>query len=158
MPPDNVCRNIVAALGALDDFPEFAPRSACSTPAATSPLVAELTDLFARVYLANARNIPTVIAFIHGVTSHAALGNIAPYDSDASARSALRYAWQTGCALYACYGSGTAKPTLGPSENRGGADHRAVANGDEHVIKFTEACLSRYAHDPSPAYSPPPTT
>ena len=29
---------------------------------------------------------------------------------------------------------------------------RAVANGDEHVIKFTEACLSRYALDPSPAY------
>jgi hypothetical protein len=29
---------------------------------------------------------------------------------------------------------------------------RAVANGDEHVIKFTEACLRRDALDPLPAY------
>ena len=29
---------------------------------------------------------------------------------------------------------------------------RAVANGDEHVIKFAEACLNRNAVVPSPAY------
>ena len=29
---------------------------------------------------------------------------------------------------------------------------RAVAHGDEHVIKFTEACLSRHALGPSPVY------
>ena len=29
---------------------------------------------------------------------------------------------------------------------------RALANGDEHVIKFTEACLRRGALAPSPAY------
>jgi hypothetical protein len=29
---------------------------------------------------------------------------------------------------------------------------RALANGDEHVIKFTEACLWRDALVPSPAY------
>ena len=29
---------------------------------------------------------------------------------------------------------------------------RALANGDEHVIKFTEACLRRNALEPSPAY------
>ena len=28
----------------------------------------------------------------------------------------------------------------------------AIANGDEHVIKFTEACLCRHALNPSPAY------
>jgi hypothetical protein len=27
-----------------------------------------------------------------------------------------------------------------------------VANGDEHVIKFTEACLARHKIAPSPAY------
>ena len=37
-------------------------------------------------------------------------------------------------------------------ETEEGLIDRAVANGDEHVIKFTEACLSRYALDPSPAY------
>jgi hypothetical protein len=29
---------------------------------------------------------------------------------------------------------------------------RAIAHGDEHVIKFTEACLHRYAISPSPVY------
>ena len=29
---------------------------------------------------------------------------------------------------------------------------QALANGDEHVIKFTEACLARHALAPSPAY------
>ncbi len=29
---------------------------------------------------------------------------------------------------------------------------RALANGDEHVIKFTEACLRRDELAPSPAY------
>ncbi len=156
VPPDKrLAGNIVAALGALDGFTEFVPVIGLLDTGGEIPtLVAELTDVFARVYLANARNIPTVIAFIHGVTSHAALGNIASHVNDASARSALRYAWQTGCALYACYGTGTAMPDdLEPSDaTEEGLIERAVANGDEHVIKFTEACLSRYALDPSPAY------
>jgi hypothetical protein len=29
---------------------------------------------------------------------------------------------------------------------------RAIAHGDEHVIKFTEACLHRHALSPSPVY------
>jgi hypothetical protein len=104
--------------------------------------------------LANANNIPTVIAFIHGVTSLAALGNIVPHISDASARNALRYGWQTGCGLYACYGSGRAiGGEIEPSDdNAEDLIDRAIANSDEHLIKFTEACLSRHAHDPSPAY------
>src|SRR5271163_801632 len=156
VPPDKrLTGNIVAALSVLDSFAEFAPVIGLLDTGGEIPtLVVELTDVFARVYLANARNIPTVIAFIHGVTSHAALGNIAPHISDAFARLALRYAWQTECALYACYGGGMPMAdNLEPSDETEEAliDH-AVANGDEHVIKFTEACLSRYALDRSPAY------
>jgi hypothetical protein len=29
---------------------------------------------------------------------------------------------------------------------------RCIANGDEHAIKFTEACLREHALQPSPAY------
>lgn len=147
--------NIVAGLGVLGDFADFAPViGLIDTTGPIAPLIGELTETFARVYLANANSIPTVIAFIHGVTSHAALGHVAAQVSDATARATLRYAWQTGCGLYACFGGATAT-----------ADHvepcdaeeddlvdRAVANGDEHVIKFTEACLSRHALSPSPAY------
>jgi Questin oxidase-like len=147
--------NIVMALGALDGFRDFAPViDFLDTDGAVAPMIAELTEIFAQVYLANARNISTAIAFIHGVTSHAALGNIVPQVSDATAHSTLRYAWQTGCGLYACYGGGTAmrEDFAPPDLGEEALIDRAIGNGDEHVIKFTEACLSRHALDPSPAY------
>lgn len=156
VPPDKRARgNIVAALGVLGDFPEFAPAiGLIDTGGAAAPLAAELTETFARVYLANAHDIPTTIAFIHGVTSHAALGNMVPHLSEATARAASRYAWQTGCGLYACFGGGTplADPVEPQDTDMDALADRAVQNGDEHVIKFTEACLSRHAIDPSPAY------
>jgi hypothetical protein len=151
----NQVGNITAALTALDDMAEFAPSlGLIDTSGELAPLVAEITEVFTRVYLANAYDIRTTIAFIHGVTSPAALGNIARETSEPTARAALRYAWQSGCALYACFGGATTMaPDIGPRE----ADEkelidRAVAHGDEHVIKFTEACLSRHGREPSPAY------
>lgn len=146
--------NIAASLARLEQFPEFAEAAAeVDLDGAVQPLLAELTELFARVYLANAHNIPTVIAFIHGVTSLAALGNLAPYLREATLRPVLRYAWQTGCGLYACFGGETAYlDDIDRPHDLDGLIDRAVANGDEHVIKFTEACLSRDAMAPSPAY------
>jgi len=146
--------NITASLAMLGDFPEFAPAiGLLDTGGDLASLVAELTEVFARVYLANARDIRTTIAFIHGVTSPAALGNIAPQVSDRTARAALRYAWQAGCGLYSCFGQDTATAEEGRSE--AGEDElvdRAIAHGDEHVIKFTEVCLHRHALSPSPVY------
>ena len=151
----NYAGNITASLATLDDLPEFAPSiGLIDTGGDLAPLVAEITEVFAGVYLANAHDIRSTIAFIHGVTSPAALGNIAPQLSDRTARAALRYAWQSGCALYACFGGGTATAEdIEPHE----ADEdelvdRAIAHGDEHVIKFTEACLQRRAISRSPVY------
>ena len=50
--------------------------------------VLELAELFARIFLVNVHDVPTTIAFVHGVTSLAALGHIAPQVDDATARSA----------------------------------------------------------------------
>ena len=146
--------NITASLRVLDDMPEFSPAiGLIDTSGELTPLVAELTEVFARVYLANAHDIRTTIAFIHGVTSPAALGNIAPEVSERTARTALRFAWQSGCGLYACFGGDTATAeAIAPCEaDQDGLVDRAIAHGDEHVIKFTEACLHRYALCPSPA-------
>jgi hypothetical protein len=147
--------NITASLAMLGDFPEFGPSiGLLDTGGDLVSLVAELTEVFTRVYLANAHDIRTTIAFIHGVTSPAALGNIAPQVSDRTARAAARYAWQAGCGLYSCFGQDTATAVdIEPSD----ADtdelvERAIAHGDEHVIKFTEACLHRHALSPSPVY------
>ncbi len=147
--------NIVAALGAVADLPGFAPAVATADLGGEVALrIAELSELFVRIYLANADDIPRTIAFVHAVTSLAALGNIAPHVSEATARTALRYAWQTGCALYACFGG--AAPFDGIAAADDSAERlaeRAIANGDEHVIKFTEACLNRHAAAASPAYA-----
>jgi hypothetical protein len=74
--------------------------------------------------------------------------------SGSTARIALRFAWQTGCGLYACYGgaSAMAQDIEPPEIAEDELIDRAIANGDEHVIKFTEACLSRNELGPSPAY------
>jgi hypothetical protein len=157
LPPDRreKAGNITAALRVLDDMPEFAPTiELIDTDGDLAPLVAELTEVFARVYLANAQDIRTTIAFIHGVTSLAALGNIAPEINERTARAALRFAWQSGCGLYACFGgdTATAEAIEPPESDEDRLVDRAIAHGDEHVIKFTEACLRRHALGASSAY------
>jgi Questin oxidase-like len=151
----NFAGNITASLALLADLPEFAPSvGLIDVSGDLAPLVAELTEVFARVYLANAHDIRTTIAFIHGVTSPAALGNIALQVGDRTARAALRYAWQSGCGLYACFGGGTAMVEgIEPrQEDEDKLVDLAIAHGDEHVIKFTEACLHRHALGASPVY------
>jgi Questin oxidase-like len=151
----NYSGNITASLAMLGDFPEFASSiGLLDTEGDLASLVVELTEVFARTYLANARDIRTTIAFIHGVTSPAALGNIAPQVGNRTAGAAARYAWQAGCGLYSCFGQHTA---TAEEIGRSGVDEdelvdRAIAHGDEHVIKFTEACLHRNALSPSPVY------
>ena len=146
--------NITASLAMLDDFPEFAPAiGLIDVSGDIETLLAELTEIFARIYLANAHDGLTTIVFIHGVTSLGAFGGIIPNVGETTARSALRYAWQSGCALYACFGTRAMAEDIEPCpQNAEMLIDRALANGDEHMIKFTEACLRRDALVPSPAY------
>src|SRR5207244_10442517 len=89
------------------ELPEFAPAiGLADLDGDIGERLAQLTELFARIFLANAHDVPTTIAFVHGVTSLAALGHIAPQVNAMTARSLLRHGWQTGCGLYACYGGG----------------------------------------------------
>jgi hypothetical protein len=147
--------NITASFAMLDDLPEFAPVIGLIDVAGEiDQVLSELTELFACVFLANAHDRLTAIVFIHGVTSLAALGNIAPAVSEATIRAMLRYAWQTGCALYSCFGRETAldQTVEAPERDDSRVIADAIVNGDEHVIKFTEACLRRLRVDPSPTY------
>lgn len=148
--------NITASMTVLDEVREFGPViDLLDIGGDLARLVSELTDLFAGVYLANARDPRTTIVFIHGVTSLAALASIIPGISDTTARAAVRYAWQSGCALYARFGSGTAIAAEESVPQEPQSDRlvdRAVAHGDEHVIKFTEACLRRHALGAAPVY------
>jgi hypothetical protein len=146
--------NITTALNWLVEFAEFAPAvERVNFGDDLDAAVAGLTELFARIYLANAVDTRTFIVFVHSVTAVHALGNIAPHVGEAAALSLARYAWQAGCGLYAAFGGAGAKDDLdaGDGDPRGLVD-QAVENGDEHVIKFTEACVARHKIAPSPAY------
>lgn len=134
--------SIVAGLGALADHVPFARAwhwLAIDDPQAT---VRELGDVFARVFLANVDSPLHAIVFTHAITGTAAAGHLLPFVSDDEGRMLMRHVWHAGCALYAAYG------TAGPGEAEGNplsakdlAD-RAVANGDDHAIKLTEAVLA----------------
>ena len=154
VPPAERPGNIAAALARLNEFPEFAPAIGLARlDGGIEGRLAELTELFARIYLANVRDVPSAIVFIHGVTSLAALGHIAPAVGEGTARAVLRYGWQAACGLYACFGgAGLAGEIAAVEADEEALVEQAIANGDEHVIKFTEACLSRHRLAPSPAY------
>jgi hypothetical protein len=146
---------IVSSLEALDGFAAFAPvidRLDVSRP--LDEVLSDLTETFARVYLANARDVLGSIVFLHAVTGAAAVRTLLPLLDPADAHDAVRFAWQTGAALYAAFGSRPAtvreiEPALVAAP---GLVDRAIANGDEHAIKFAEVCLREHALRASPAF------
>jgi hypothetical protein len=146
---------IVGSLEDLAKFPAFAPViGLLDVERAAAATISDLTETFARVYLANARDTLSTIVFVHGVTSTTALRSVLPYLAEASARDALAYAWQAAAALYTAFG--TATPVTGaidpPHESPAALIDLAIANGDEHAIKMTEACLREHAIRPSAVY------
>ena len=143
---------IFESVANLDEEPSFEPVIGLSRPGDdVGAYLSQLTEVCAGLYLAD-RGAP--IAFIHTVTAPSALRHFAPYLRDADAWLAARYAWQACAAIYSWYM--LEEPDFGPVEapdaGRGELIERAVSNGDEHAIKFTEACLREYELNPSPVY------
>jgi Questin oxidase-like len=148
-------RTITSALDSLQHHAEFpGVIEMIDTGGKPGALLSDITATFARVYLGNAREILGAIAYVHCVTGPGALRMMSAHLKPATARSALRYAWQASCAIYCTFGTRPQpKTTIEPPHE--GADElieMAIATGDEHAIKFTEACLRENAIAPDPAY------
>ncbi len=147
--------SIVSALFGLRGFAAFVPVIDWVDPG-EPPMaqVSSLTRAFARVFLANARDPLHVIVFVHGITSAAALRAFLPHLDAAEGRELFRYAWQAAAGLYASFAR--ERPSPGPPEapglDRDALIDRALATGDEHAIKLTEACLAEHARAPAPEY------
>jgi len=145
--------SIVGQLRGLEQEPTFTGAiDLAGTSGDVSRIISDLTETFARVYLANDRGL---IAFVHSVTAPSALRNLLPYISEADARLAARYAWQACAAIYAWYSiqlPSFSKEMTPPFEQHEELIDRAVAAGGAHSIKFTEVCLREYALNPSPVY------
>jgi hypothetical protein len=133
---------ITARLAGLERFAPFrdvAARVAVSGD--PSAFFSDLTATFARVYLENA-SPGKVITFVHGVTGPSAARLLLPYADSDGARALMRYAWQAAAAFYVAMGDRAAAPSGDPAPLAAAElVERAVANGDEHAIKLTEACL-----------------
>jgi hypothetical protein len=141
---------ITAGLAGLQEFPQFAATiDLVDTSGDASAVLSDLTETFARVYLANNR---LVIHFIHSVTGPSAVRLLAPHVKEKTAALALRYAWQAAAALYAAFATaGPASVEPQPFDWEDIID-QAVATGDEHAIKFADACLREHRLNPSPAF------
>ena len=113
----------------------------------------EAAEAFARVAAAEVHSPLTAIVFTHGVTGVGAALNLSPHVSAATARTLVAYAWQSGAALMSAYARAPFDGDM-PVAKPAAVDRvaRAVAHGDDHVIKLTEACLTLNARRPSPAF------
>jgi hypothetical protein len=146
--------NITDRLAPLSDFAPFPDVADLVDPSGDpSRFLSDLTATFARVYLEQAQSGMGVITFIHSVTGPSAVRLLLPHVPPDVQSSLLRYAWQAAAGFYAALGRPPATPA--PSARvPSPADlvDRAVGNGDEHAIKFTEACLREHALLPRPVF------
>jgi len=145
---------IVSSLAGLSEFPPFAETiGLLDVSGDPSVVLSELTETFARVFLTNARDVLGAIVFVHAVTSASALRTLLPFLPEDAVAPALAYTWQTAAGLYATFGGAApATDAAAPNDTNATLVDRAIASGDEHAIKFTEACLREHAIAPSPAY------
>lgn len=145
--------NITDRLSPLDGFSPFASVADAVDPSGdTDAFLSDMTETFAAVYLAS---VPpgSVITFLHGVTGPVAVRTLLPYVSAEERRRLLRYTWQAAASFYSSAGGKTAPPLSADAlPSRDELADRAIATGDEHAIKFTEACFREYARNPKPVY------
>jgi Questin oxidase-like len=153
LPPDvRPSGSIAQGLKLAAALPEFPAVISLVDAGVPESFVPALGETFARVFLAGTRTSGRTIALIHAVTGPAAAGLIVPHVSSRTAARLLAYAWQACAAMYAVWGR---PPELEAGPSRASREEliaAAVTNGDEHAIKFTEACLRLDAAKPSPAY------
>ncbi|HEX4090041.1 MAG TPA: hypothetical protein VHZ33_15120 [Trebonia sp.] len=131
--------------------PGFAAAVGALRPPADVPAdLAALAREFARVFLVYGRAQP--IALVHAVTAPVAARSVLPLLPADVARPTYDALWQVSAALYAVYaGAATPEPLpAGPPPSADSLTDRAVATGDEHAIKLTEACLRLAEETPDP--------
>ncbi|QLE70564.1 questin oxidase family protein [Streptomyces rectiverticillatus] len=120
-------------------------------------LLSEMTLQFADVYLGHPEVFP--VPLIHGVTAPAAVRIVLPHLPHELHEPTLARLWQVHTAFLLAFTTDRREEgtdawrsearDLPPLDELGA---RAAEHGDEHVIKFTEACLREYALRPDPRY------
>jgi Questin oxidase-like len=114
--------------------------------------LAVLARQFSQVFLGYGWRRP--VALVHAVTAPVAARSVLPLLPDDMARPTYDALWNVAAALYIVY-AGRVEPQPLPAsaapEPAALAD-RAVATGDAHAIKLTEACLRLHRETPDPVF------
>lgn len=153
-PPEGL---ITAGYDALAFAPAFPMQvAAVDLSGDTESRIDDVVVAFAELFLRYARSPFTAIVFAHAVTAAAAVRNLSPVTDEQTTRELLFRAWQGGCALRAAFaGQQVFESSISDALSSQGDDPlplstAAVAHGDDHVIKLTEACLSTYLRRAEP--------
>ncbi len=107
-------------------------------------LLDQLAGGGALAYLRNADD-GGAFGLLHAVTSPLACELVLPWLAEEDRDAALGYVWQAAAALHVAYDIDRLAPT--PTDTPPPTDvlvERAVASGDEHAIKLTEAALRSF--------------
>lgn len=148
---DPNARSIFGAVRDLDDFAAFEPVVNLVAPGEdVGAFLSELTAAMAWRYLRNGGNAS--IAYVHTVTAPAALRILLPHLSAETAGIAARYTWQACAAIHSRMYDPRDYALPVELLSRDDIVDRAIYSGDEHAIKFAEACLRENALTPNPAY------
>jgi hypothetical protein len=113
-------------------------------------LLDQLASGGAVAYLRNADQ-GGAIGLLHAVTSPLACDLVLPWLGAEDRDAALGYVWQAAAALHVAYDVDRSTPILAGAEpSADGLVDRALASGDEHAIKLTEAALRSHARSGDP--------
>ncbi|HVT41696.1 MAG TPA: questin oxidase family protein [Acidimicrobiales bacterium] len=113
-------------------------------------LLDELASGGAAAYLRNADN-GGAIGLLHAITSPLACEMLLPWLAEEDRAAALDYAWQAVAALHVAYDID--RTTLPPDDEPPGIEaliEEALASGDEHAIKLTEAAVRSHGRTGDP--------
>jgi len=139
--------SITTALEQIHNVPDFAPViGMIDLSENLGDLADAVASVFAQVFLEQTHSPLSAIVYTHSITTVSAILNISSHVSEETLRALLAYGWQAACGLYCAYGL---SPYPGPGVMEGESEkeiaEKAVAHGDDHVIKLSEACLALYS-------------
>jgi hypothetical protein len=142
----------------ISEIPGYTEALKAVAPQDPYLILSEMTAEFAGLYLVHTEIYP--IPLLHGVTLPAAVRIVLPHLPGEMHLPTVAAVWQLHVALLLSFtggsrGEDTAHDIASKTEVPPFAElvARAVEHKDEHVIKFTEACLRENGLRPDPRYA-----
>ncbi|MCR9278751.1 MAG: questin oxidase family protein [Pseudomonadaceae bacterium] len=118
-----------------------------------------LTDMavvFAEVFVREVNSPLAAVVFTHAITGAAAAQNLLPVVDSGLSRRLVWRAWQSGCALVSAYAdnddSRSGETAVIEPHSPDSLIDAAIASGDDHAIKLTEATLGFYEQRQAPVF------